>query len=135
MPSSKPEQRFRDIIKNIDRIRAFTGGLTYEQFVGDERTRLAVERCLPIISEAAVKLGELAQEACPTVPWPQIRRSGSVLRHDYDEIDHAIVWGVVTERLDELRRACTEELGRRGADPGAGGAGSGGGASPPASSG
>jgi uncharacterized protein with HEPN domain len=88
---SKPEQRFRDIVKNIDRIRAFTDGMTYEQFVADEKTRLAVERCLLIISEAAAKLGELAEEACPTVPWPQIRRSGNVLRHDYDEIDHAIV--------------------------------------------
>ena len=120
MPSSKPEQRFRDIVKNIDRIRTFTDGMTYEQFVADEKTRLAVERCLLIISEAAVKLGELAEEACPTVPCPQIRRSGNVLRHDYDEIDHAIVWGVVTERLDELRRACVAEIGRRGADAGRG---------------
>lgn len=37
-------------------------------------------------------------------------RLGSVLRHDYDDIDTDMLWRSVTERLDPLEDACRREL-------------------------
>ena len=39
------------------------------------------------ISEAAKKLGQLAEELCPTVPWASVRFLGNFLRHEYDRVD------------------------------------------------
>jgi uncharacterized protein with HEPN domain len=86
LPSDRPEQRFADIVENIDLIAAFTAGMGYDQFAADLRTRLAVERCLAIISEAAAKLGAEAERRCPGLPWADIRGFGNHLRHGYDRL-------------------------------------------------
>jgi hypothetical protein len=53
-------------------------------FTQDPKTRNAAERCLERISEAARKLGGVAEELCPGIPWPQLRAVGNLLRHEYD---------------------------------------------------
>jgi uncharacterized protein with HEPN domain len=62
----------------------------------------AVERCLQRISEAAVRLGEKAEQVVPGHPWREIRGMGNWLRHGYDRLDSAIVWDVVTRDLPSL---------------------------------
>lgn len=42
--------------------------------------------------------------------FAKLRQLGSVLRHDYDDIDTGMLWRSVTERLDPLERACRREL-------------------------
>ncbi|MBA3404569.1 MAG: DUF86 domain-containing protein [Gemmatimonadaceae bacterium] len=65
MPSSDPSQRFQDILDNIARIEKYTAGMDSVSFMEDLKTYDAVERCLARISEAAVKLGLLAETLCP----------------------------------------------------------------------
>lgn len=64
------------------------------------------------ISEAAVKLGDLAEKEAPDQPWGEIRGLGNRLRHEYDRIEPAIIWKIVTVALPLLRRACEEALTR-----------------------
>lgn len=104
MPSSKPLRRLRDIAANIDRILAYTADLTTEEFAADDRTQDAVERCLQRVSEAAVKLGPLAEEAMPRHFWAGIRGIGNVLRHDYDRVDPVILWRIIRHELPPLRQ-------------------------------
>ena len=110
MPSSRAELRFRDIVENIDLILEFTKGMELDRFLADNRTRLAVERCLSIISEAARKLGSEAEARCPEIPWGQVRGLGNWLRHDYDQMDYSVIWDTLTEDLRALRAACQREL-------------------------
>jgi uncharacterized protein with HEPN domain len=112
MPSKQPDRRLRDIVQNIDRILGFTHGMAFEAFMADERTRLAVERCLLIISEAGRKLGPEVQALAPEIPWHQVRGLGNWLRHDYDQIDHRMLWGAITNDLPKLRAACVKSLER-----------------------
>ena len=76
MPSSNPIDRFNDIIDNVDAIASYTAGMTREQFLGDRTTYDATERCLSRISEAATKLGLLAEEFAPDQPRNDIRGIG-----------------------------------------------------------
>jgi hypothetical protein len=92
VPSDQPRQRFADIVDNIEAALSYTSGMTREQFLADKKTVDASERCLSRISEAAVKLGLLAEElALPspgatfaalaitcatTTPTSSVRRSG-----------------------------------------------------------
>ncbi len=92
MPSSDPAQRFQDILKNISLIEDFTAGMDLAAYAADPKTEAAVERCLQRISEAGTKLGGVAEELCPVIPWPRVRALGNLLRHEYDGIDVVRVW-------------------------------------------
>jgi uncharacterized protein with HEPN domain len=105
LPSDRPILRFEDIIDNIERIEQYTTGLTFQEFQHDRQCRDAVERCLLRIAEAANKLTGLAEEMAPDQPWSSIRAVGNVLRHEYDEVDPATIWEIVTNHLRPLREA------------------------------
>jgi uncharacterized protein with HEPN domain len=119
LPSSDPGGRLADIIKNIDAITSYTQGMNREQFLSDSKTYDATERCLARISEAASKLGLLAEELAPDQPWNDIRGLGNWLRHEYPNILGETIWKTVAEDLVPLRLACESairELERRHPD-------------------
>lgn len=68
MPSSDPVRRFGDIIENIERIERFTAGMELQDFAVNEQVILAVKYALLIVSETAVKLGDLTGDLCPDIP-------------------------------------------------------------------
>lgn len=112
MPSKDPVQRFEDILENIVLIEEFTRGMQMGDFLEDLKTRNAAERCMERISEAARKLGQVAEELCPTVPWPDLRAMGNFLRHEYDRIDPGRVWLMIEDDLAPLKAATHEALER-----------------------
>ncbi|HUH84263.1 MAG TPA: HepT-like ribonuclease domain-containing protein [Stellaceae bacterium] len=83
------------------------------RFWSDEKTQDAVERCLEHICEAARKLGDQLDPRYPTVEFPKLRQLGSVLRHDYDNVDPVLLWRMLRDRLDPLEEACRRELKSR----------------------
>lgn len=110
MPSSDPIHRFRDIIANIDAITESTAGLTREQFFADRDKYDATERRLSRISEAAIKLGLLAEQLAPDQPWANIRGLGNWLRHDYPNIIRDTIWQTIREHLAPLRESSERAL-------------------------
>ena len=110
MPSDRPLLRFEDILDDIERIEDYTKGLSFQQFQHNRQCRDAVERCLLRISEAARKLEGLAEKMAPDQPWSSIRAVGNVLRHEYDEVDPATIWEIVTDHLHPLRDAVVAAL-------------------------
>ena len=117
MHSRDPRVPFTDILENIARIERHTAGMDQSSFAQDEKTMDAVERCLARISEAAVRLGETAQEVCPGVAWRDIRGLGNHLRHEYRRVDLSRIWAMVEEHLPALKSACADALDRlRGSD-------------------
>lgn len=113
MPSDDPVQRLEDIRANAARIRAHVEGMGQAEFLRDAKTQDAVERCIERIAEAARKLGEAFDADYPGLDLPALRRLGSVLRHDYDSVQPALLWGFVANRLDLLEAMARKELARR----------------------
>ena len=110
MSSSDRSRRLRDILENIARIRSYMRSVGAPELAADRKTQDAVERCLERICEAARKLGDSLDAKYPEVEFAKLRQLGSVLRHDYDDIDTDMLWRSVTERLDPLEHACRREL-------------------------
>ena len=100
----------QDIIDNVARIESYVVGLTSEDLQRERMRYNAVERCLERICEAAVRLGEAAAKLMPDQPWQGVRGMGNRLRHADDQVDIAVVWRVITDRLPELRAAATAAL-------------------------
>jgi uncharacterized protein with HEPN domain len=94
--------RLRDILTTIDAVAEMIAGRDLGQFRSDLQLRLAVERCVEIISEASRHIPPDAKATFPDVPWPEIAAIGNRLRHEYG-VDGIIIWQVATRFLPELR--------------------------------
>jgi uncharacterized protein with HEPN domain len=112
LPSEKPALRLEDIIENARAIQSYIVGMDSAAFEEDQKTCDAVERCLERISEAAAKLGDLAEALMPEQPWQQVRSLGNRLRHEYDEIRADRLWDIVRVDLPRLCAACEDALCR-----------------------
>ena len=112
MPSKDPIQRFEDILENIGLIEEFTRGMNIKASLKDFKTRNATERCMERISEAARKLGQVADDLCPDVAWANVRALGNFLRHEYDRVDAARVWVMIEDDLGPLKAATERALER-----------------------
>ncbi len=102
MPSRNLERRLEDMLENIERIRAYVAGRTREDYLNDTMVQDAVERCFQRISEAARKIGDRFDAECPEAGFPELREFGSVLRHDYDRINPALMWSFIENRVGVL---------------------------------
>ena len=120
MPSSKPIDRLSDIVENSDRIARHIAGMSSDDYMADEKTIDAVERCLQRISEAAQKLGNYLDALYPDTPWKSARGIGNILRHKYDEVADILIWTAIEKELPRLRAAAMREIERlRDTPPGA----------------
>jgi uncharacterized protein with HEPN domain len=77
-------------------------GLTFEHYQADENLRLATERRIEIIGEAAGRVSQNVRQAHPDIPWRRIIAQRHVLAHKYGEIDDELIWAVVTAHIPEL---------------------------------
>jgi uncharacterized protein with HEPN domain len=110
LPFSDPAIPFQDILASIDKIRRFTDGMDLTAFSQDEKTVSAVERELQKVSEAAIRLGEKADQLCPGPAWNNIPGMGNWLRHQYDRVDLETVWTTVERDLVQLKPAVERAL-------------------------
>ena len=113
MSSERLIGAFDDIVHVIDLIEAWVkdAGGSEVALRPDTQARSAIERQLLIISEAAIRMHKIDSAAparlASAIDWPGVRGVGNFIRHKYDDLDGAIIAGVVGERLSTLRGACS----------------------------
>jgi uncharacterized protein with HEPN domain len=112
MLSEKQRGYLGDMLRHIKLADGFAEGLRYEQFCEDERTLLAVIRCLEIISEASRRLPDDLKARNAHIPWHDMAAAGNFYRHDYGAITSQRVWNTLREQLPPLRKAVEQELDR-----------------------
>jgi|ETN07SMinimDraft_1059922.scaffolds.fasta_scaffold106202_2 uncharacterized protein with HEPN domain len=112
MPSEDPAVRFDDILKNIQRIRKHTSDMVRDEFLLDEKSIDAVERCFERIAEASRKLGNRYDSSYPELKLAGLRGFGNVLRHDYGDVRPELLWKFIQERLLPLEAMARAELAK-----------------------
>ncbi len=91
-----------DMLTYAREIRRTAGSATFEHFMADDNLRLATERRLEIIGEAARNVSRVFQDAHPQIPWRQIIGLRHVMAHEYGDISYERVHRVVTGNIPEL---------------------------------
>jgi uncharacterized protein with HEPN domain len=102
MLPERDRSRLLDMLDSAKAAIDMCGGMSYEQFENDRRTRRAVEREIEIIGEAARAVSEDTCNAHPEIPWRKITAQRHVLAHEYGEIQYELIWKLVQVRLPEL---------------------------------
>ena len=96
------EDRLLDILEAIAEIDEMLVGYSLEQFTEDKMRRMATERYLEVVCEAARKLPDDIKRDERDIDWRKMNDFGNRLRHAYHETDATIVWDIVQNHLPRL---------------------------------
>lgn len=94
----------QDIIDSITKIQSYVSGHTFESFMSDSKTLDAVIRNFEIIGEAANRLPDDFKDKNEHINWFRIRGFRNRIVHDYMGIDYHIVWKIIEEYLEVLKK-------------------------------
>ena len=95
MPSRSWKLRIRDIVDAVRTILGYVEGMTFDDFVADQRTMDAVVRRLTIIGEAAARVPEFVCEKYRRIPWAEMRAMRNFVVHEYFGISEHILWETI----------------------------------------
>jgi len=106
----RPEERdpayLWDMIEAARAAVDYTENLTLNKFLATDRersiTRLAVERQLEILGEAARRVSSQFRDAHPELPWREIVGLRNVISHEYDKVNYESIFRIVRNRLPVL---------------------------------
>lgn len=101
-PEDDDAARVWDIVMYARRLIEMTTERTYDDFVGDDQLRLASERCVEIIGEAARQISDDRRSQFPDVPWPQIVGLRNIIVHGYAQLDHNKLWNAIQNDVPKL---------------------------------
>lgn len=100
MASTSPRLRLQEMVEAIELVTSETADLTIQALEGDKRKRWVIERGIEIISEARHQ----------DIPWRKVAGIGNILRHEYEQVAHDVLWRVVHDELPPLDAVCRTEL-------------------------
>jgi uncharacterized protein with HEPN domain len=71
----------------------------------DKFARLAAQKLLEILGEAAKQVGDDVRARFPDVPWRDLARVRDVYTHAYHRVDFDLMWEQLATQLPSLRQA------------------------------
>jgi uncharacterized protein with HEPN domain len=103
-----PDERDRaylwDMLEAARQVESFARDLSYDSYMSDPMRRMAVERGLELLGEAARRVSPSFRESHPEIPWRSLIGLRNVLAHDYGEIRHDRLWEIATRDAAALIR-------------------------------
>lgn len=95
----RDKSRLEYILQAIERIRRYTKGKTFDDFIADDMMYYAVVKNIEIIGEASNMLTEEFRNTHPDTPWKLVNGMRNYIVHEYFQVDNNVVWDVITGDL------------------------------------
>lgn len=99
-----------DIDDAIAAIRSYTHDITYEQLLGDRKTREAIILNFVVIGEAIKKIPRVIIDRYPDVPWKEFAGMRDKMVHGYFSISTTILWETIHQDMEPLATAVQKLL-------------------------
>ena len=92
-----------DILEACQKILSYTEGVSFDDFVNDDKTIDAVVRNFEIIGEAANRIPEDFKSDHPEIEWRRIIAFRNRIIHEYFGINYKMVWKIKEENIPVLK--------------------------------
>jgi len=92
-----------DIKDSINAINNYITSMTFDEFINDRKTYMAVIREFEIIGEAVKNIPDNIKTKYPDIQWRDIVDFRNLLIHQYFGVDLEIVWKTIHEDLPPLK--------------------------------
>jgi uncharacterized protein with HEPN domain len=92
---------------------SFVAGIAFKDFIWDEKTCLAIGKCIKVIGEAAARLLKDfpdVQAEHPELELVAARAMRNRLSHGYFDIDPQVLWDTATVDVPKLVAAARQAL-------------------------
>ncbi len=104
---SKDKESVLDIIESVQKILAYTAGVTFTEFQINDEKQDAVLRRILVIGEATKRLSLEFKQLYPEIPWRDIAGIRDIIVHEYSRVDVERIWDVVENDLPILLKFLT----------------------------
>jgi len=101
-PDDLDTARLWDMLRYAREIAQTAPDMTFERYMSDGDRRMATERRLEIIGEAARNVSRAFQDAHREIPWRQIIGLRHILAHEYGEIRQERIFRIVKDNIAAL---------------------------------
>ena len=92
-----------DILNSISEINEYiANNRTYDYYCNNKILQRAIERNLEIIGEAMNRILKIDKNI-PIQNSKEIIDTRNKISHGYDQVNHAIIWGIVIKHLPVLK--------------------------------
>jgi uncharacterized protein with HEPN domain len=102
LPDETDAAKLWDMLTYAREIVQTLGGKRFDEYLRDKNLRLATERRIEIIGEAARNVSDEFKAAHDSIPWRKIVGMRHVLAHEYGEVKQEIVFRIATVHVSEL---------------------------------
>ncbi|MBI5723136.1 MAG: DUF86 domain-containing protein [Planctomycetes bacterium] len=102
LPDEFDAARLWDMLAYAREIAQTLGGRSFQEYLGDKNLRLATERRIEIIGEAANNVSSAFQDSNPSIPWKKIVALRHILAHEYGEVKQDVVFRIATVHIPGL---------------------------------
>ena len=99
-----------DILAQINKIKKFTLGVTFEEFSNNDEKIYAVIHCLAIIGEAANKITKPVQRRYKNIKWREMTSMRNILIHYYYGANEKVIWKTIKNDIPELEKQVSTML-------------------------
>ena len=99
-----------DILESCHKIRRYTDGMSFDEFVSDLKTQDAVIRNFEIIGESAKRLPENIKSRFEGIEWVKLIGFRNILIHDYFGVKLETVWNAIQEKIPTLEEQTQKVL-------------------------
>ncbi len=93
----------KDILSAMESIEKFVAGMTFDEFMKDEKTVDAVIRKFEVIGEATKRIPEEIRLKHQDVPWKEMAAMRDRLIHFYFGVDYNLVWQAIKDRIPQVK--------------------------------
>jgi uncharacterized protein with HEPN domain len=112
MSDRRDRDYITDICEAIERITSYTNGISFQQFLNDNKLRMPSFEIFRFIGEASKKVSVSLKNANKAIPWKKLAGVCDKVVHFYFGIVHEIVWEISTIQLPALLPQLNEILKR-----------------------
>ncbi|MEA2570117.1 MAG: hypothetical protein QOI24_2118 [Acidobacteriota bacterium] len=109
-PDERDAANLWDLRKFAIELSMISEGMSAADYTNDPVRRRALERVLGLVGEAARRVSEPFRAAHPEIAWRQIVGLRNLLAHEYERVDDAVVWQIISGSVPPLIEAVTAML-------------------------